>query len=163
MAGTEHLEESEQFDESGERRIVVGVDGSPQSKLALRWAAYLAETCGACIEAVMAWEYPATYGFSSSSVVNWDMQADYDKGLSATIDAAFGPDRPFGLRMTVREGNAARVLLDASDGATMLVVGSRGHGGFAGVLLGSVSAYCTDHARCPVVVVRGDAEPPATR
>jgi nucleotide-binding universal stress UspA family protein len=152
-----------EFDQSDERRIVVGVDGSQQSKLALRWAAYLAGTCGATIEAVMAWDYPVTYGFASSNVVNWDMQADYDKGLNATIDDAFGADRPFGLRMTVREGNAARVLLDAAEGATMLVVGSRGHGGFTGVLLGSVSSYCTDHATCPVVVIRGDQQPPATR
>ena len=144
-----------------ERRIVVGVDGSEQSKLALRWAAYLADTCGATIEAVMAWEYPMSYGFSSSTVVNWDMGADYDKGLTAIIDDTFGPERPFGLRMTVREGNAARVLLDVAAGATMLVVGSRGHGGFTGVLLGSVSSYCTDHATCPVVVIRGSEQPPA--
>ena len=149
------------FDESDERRIVVGVDGSEQSKLALRWAAYLAEPCGATIEAVMAWEYPMSYGFSSGTVVNWDMEADYDKGLSSAIDEAFGAERPFGLRMTVREGNAARVLLDAAEGATMLVVGSRGHGGFTGVLLGSVSSYCTDHATCPVVVIRGTQPPPA--
>ena len=58
------------------------------------------------------------------------------------------------------EGNAAKVLLEASEGARMLVVGSRGHGGFSGLLLGSVSAACAEHARCPVVVVHGDGPPP---
>lgn len=59
-----------------------------------------------------------------------------------------------------REGNAARVLLEASQGARMLVVGSRGHGGFTGLLLGSVSAACTEHAACPVLVLHGTTPPP---
>ena len=55
------------------------------------------------------------------------------------------------------EGNAAQVLLDASDGAELLVVGSRGHGGFTEALLGSVGQHCVQHANCPVVVIRGSA------
>jgi nucleotide-binding universal stress UspA family protein len=58
------------------------------------------------------------------------------------------------IRPKVAEGNAAQVLLDASDGADLLVVGSRGHGGFAEALLGSVSQHCVHHATCPVVVIR---------
>jgi nucleotide-binding universal stress UspA family protein len=65
-----------------------------------------------------------------------------------TILAVFGDQPPPGLHMHVREGGAARVLLDACDGAIMLVVGSRGHGGFAGLLPGSVSANVAEHASC---------------
>ena len=56
----------------------------------------------------------------------------------------------------VREGNAAQVLLDAAQGADLLVVGSRGHGGFTEALLGSVSQHCVHHAQCPIVIVRAD-------
>ena len=59
------------------------------------------------------------------------------------------------MRARAVEGNAAQVLLDASDGADLLVVGSRGHGGFTEALLGSVSQHCVHHAHCPVVVIRG--------
>ena len=63
---------------------------------------------------------------------------------------------------TVREGNAAEVLIDAAEGADLLMVGSRGHGGFAEALLGSVSQHCVHHARWPVVIIPGlRAEPPS--
>jgi nucleotide-binding universal stress UspA family protein len=65
------------------------------------------------------------------------------------------------LRRLVSEGGAAKVLLDTSQGAIMTVVGSRGHGGFAGLLLGSVSANVAEHASCPVLVIHGDQAPPA--
>lgn len=59
------------------------------------------------------------------------------------------------VRTQVAEGNPARVLLSAAAGADLLVVGSRGHGGFTEALLGSVGQHCAHHARCPVVVIRG--------
>ena len=65
-----------------------------------------------------------------------------------------GAERANAVEVVIREGNAAQALLAESHGAEMLVVGSRGHGGFAGLLLGSVSQQCTAHASCPVVVVR---------
>ncbi len=71
--------------------------------------------------------------------------------ISQTVDLA----SPVKVSSTVREGNAAQVLLEAADGADLLVVGSRGHGGFAEALLGSVSQHCVHHAPCPVVIVRG--------
>jgi len=64
------------------------------------------------------------------------------------------PDGPVKVSSVVREGNSARVLLDAADGAELLVVGSQGHGGFTEALLGSVSQACVHHARCPVVIIR---------
>jgi nucleotide-binding universal stress UspA family protein len=89
----------------------------------------------------------------------WIPGADAEKCLTEAVDAVFGTERPAGLRLIVREGSAAERLLEQSDGATMLVLGSRGLGGFAGMLLGSVSASCVHHATCPVLVIRGDSLP----
>jgi nucleotide-binding universal stress UspA family protein len=80
-----------------------------------------------------------------------------------TAEAVFGDQPPAGLQRQVREGGAAKVLLDAGESAIILVVGSRGHGGFAGLLLGSVSANVAEHASCPVLVIHGDQAPPPAR
>jgi nucleotide-binding universal stress UspA family protein len=144
-------------------RIVVGVDGSQHSLGALRWAAHLAGAFGARLDAVSAWEYPPAMGWS---VVpdDWDPASDTQKVLQETVAEVFGDEPPASLRLQVYEGGAAKVLIDASEGAIMLVVGSRGHGGFAGLLLGSVSANVAEHARCPVMIIHGhQAPPPVTR
>ena len=141
-------------------RIVVGVDGSGQSKLALRWAVSVAATTRASIDAVAAWHFPVNFGWGYVSD-GWDPEADATKALEDSIDEVFGTERPAGLRLLVRQGLPAKVLLDESRGATMLIVGSRGHGGFAGLLLGSVSANCAEHATCPVLVIHGDQPTPA--
>jgi nucleotide-binding universal stress UspA family protein len=135
-------------------RIVVGVDGSEQSKLALSWALRISARAGASIDAVTAWHFPINSGWGFVPDA-WDPQADATKCLTDSVDEAFGAERPTGLRLLVREGLPAKVLLDESKGATLLIVGSRGHGGFAGLLLGSVSASCAEHATCPVLVVHG--------
>ena len=150
MATDAAIEENKQAE-----RIVVGVDGSPSSKAALRWAARLAAATGASIQATIAWEYPETYGWPVGWN-EWHPEVDAAKVIQDTVDAVFGPERPTSLETVVSEGHARDVLLAASEGALMLVVGSRGHGGFAGMLLGSVSAACAEHARCPVLVVHGD-------
>jgi nucleotide-binding universal stress UspA family protein len=144
---------------SNRTRIVVGVDGSEQSKLALRWAVRIAATTSASIDAVTAWHFPVSFGWGYTSDV-WDPGTDATKCLEDTIDEVFGTERPAGLRLLVRQGLPAKVLLDESRQATMLVVGSRGHGGFAGLLLGSVSANCAEHATCPVLVIHGDRPTP---
>jgi nucleotide-binding universal stress UspA family protein len=90
----------------------------------------------------------------------WDPAAAMEKAAVDTLDQVFGAHRPADLQVTVQEGHATKVLLDAGRGARMLVLGSRGHGGFAGLLLGSVSSACAQHATCPVVVVHGDNPPP---
>jgi nucleotide-binding universal stress UspA family protein len=144
---------------TGVGRIVVGVDGSPSSQQALRWGARAAAAFGAGLDAVTAWDFPAGYGFGSVPS-DWDPAQDMRTVLDQTIQAVFGDQPPAGLRRLVNEGGAARVLLNASQGAIMLVVGSRGHGGFAGLLLGSVSANVAEHASCPVLVIHGDQDPP---
>lgn len=141
-------------------RVVVGVDGSDQSKQALRWAARIAQATGARIDAVAAWQFPVGYGWGAVPY-DWSPGLDMEKVLTETVDAVFGDRRPEDLRLAVHEGNPAKVLLEESQGALMVVVGSRGHGGFAGLLLGSVSASVAEHAPCPVLVIHGDSEPPA--
>lgn len=136
-------------------RIVVGVDGSAPSKAALRWAARIAATTGATVEAIAVWQFPEAYGWPVV-MEGWRPDVDAEKLLQQTLDEVFGAQRPTGLQAVVTQGRARDVLLSASAGAEMLVVGSRGHGGFAGLLLGSVSAACAEHAHCPVLVVHGD-------
>lgn len=137
----------------GERRIVVGVDGSVPSKAALAWAVKQARLTGATVEAVIAWELPATYGYPVP-VPDMDYGGLAAEVLADAIAGASSPGEPVKIRSTVAEGSAARVLLDASAGAELLVVGSRGHGGFTEALLGSVGQHCVHHATCPVVVIR---------
>ncbi|MFL6099412.1 MAG: universal stress protein [Actinomycetales bacterium] len=139
--------------ETHARRIVVGIDGSAQSTYALRWAAQLAEKYDATLEAVAAWHIPVSYGMAPVPI--WDPEADMAKCLTQTVDEVFGAQRPAGLELRVLQGNPAGVLVDTSKGAFMTVVGSRGHGGFAGLLLGSVSSAVAEHATCPVLVVHG--------
>jgi nucleotide-binding universal stress UspA family protein len=139
-------------------RIVVGVDGSDSSKKALRWAAKLAQSSGATLDAVQSWDIPTTLGLGYLPQ-DVDLGKDTEKWLEESVDEVFGADRPAGLRTIVHCGSAARVLLDACKDAQLLVVGSRGHGGFYGLLLGSVSAAVAEHAPCPALVIHGDQEP----
>jgi nucleotide-binding universal stress UspA family protein len=138
------------------RRIVVGVDGSPASIDALRMAARVAPVFDAQLDTVIAWHYPVNNAMAPM-IAAYDPAADAATVIRAAVDEAFADSPPTGLRELRQEGHPARVLLDASVGADMLVVGSRGHGGFAGLLLGSVSAHCVEHAGCPVLVVHAAA------
>ncbi len=147
---------------NGGTRIVVGVDGSLSSQQALRWGAHFASAFGAQLDLVTAWEYPPSFGWAAVAP-DWNPARDMRKVLDDTVQAVFGDQPPPGTQLLVHEGVAARVLLDACQGATMLVVGSRGHGGFAGLLLGSVSANVAEHADCPVFIVHGDQPPPPVR
>lgn len=145
------------------REIVVGVDGSSSSEAALRWAVRAARTWRVDLRVVAAWEPANLYGWSGNGGYipdPWNPRVDAEKAAGALLDAVCGPERPTGTRVDVLEGHPARVLLDASRGALALVVGSHGHGAFVGMLLGSVSAHCAEHASLPVVVVHGDVLPP---
>ena len=137
-------------------RIVVGVDGSPGSRIALRWAVAEARRRSAQVDAVMSWQLPA------AGAVPWfgslppmpDLASEAgdqlqlvlrDEGLADSDDPAVSP--------IVVEGSPAAVLIDAATDADLLVVGTRGWGEFRGMLLGSVGLHCVTHAPCPVVVV----------
>jgi len=140
---------------SGQRaRIVVGVDGSAGSAHALRWAARQAGYAGATLEAVTAWQYPAFFGWAPVGVDSADFGSIAEKSLNDALNEVFGSQWPEWVRTRVVEGYPARVLVDAAEGADLLVVGSRGHAGFADALLGSVSTYCVQHAHGPVTVIR---------
>jgi nucleotide-binding universal stress UspA family protein len=135
-----------------QRRIVVGVDGSPASLGALTWAVQQASLTDAVVEAVTAWQVPATYGgFPVDVGTDWRANAQTIQDIA--VKEALGEEATALVRR-VTEGHSVRVLLDAADGAELLVVGSRGHGGFTGMLLGSVSERVVVHAPCAVVVIR---------
>jgi nucleotide-binding universal stress UspA family protein len=134
--------------------IVVGVDGSESSIDALRWAADQARLTGASIEVVATWEYPSSFGWAPAWPPDWDPGGDAQKALTQVVDEVFGSDSGLDVRQEVIEGHAAPALVHASEKADLLVVGSRGHGEFAGMLIGSVSEFCATHASCPVVIFR---------
>ena len=137
-------------------RIVVGVDGSPPSVAAFQWAIKQAELTGASVDAVSAWQYPASagaYGWAPDTGLD---DVDYDgltaKGLAEVVRQV-SPPATVTVRQVVVEGNPAQALLEAAADADLLVVGNRGHGAFTDALLGSVSERCVRHAHCPVLVV----------
>ena len=131
--------------------IVVGVDGSAESILPLEWAQKLGQALDATITAVTAWHMETVFG--SYIIPDWDPDEDARKILKDAVFEAFGDIPPEGFRGICVRGRPAQVLMEAAKTAHMLIVGSRGHGGFAGMLLGSVSAACAEHASCPVLVV----------
>ena len=139
---------------SGQAIIVAGIDGSDNSKDALRWAGRQAELTGDTVDAIIAWEFPAFSGWAPADAEDLDFPRFAEQTLAQAVDEVYGPDHPAWLRTRVVAGHPAQVLVEASADAELLVVGSRGYGRFADALLGSVSTYCVHHARCPVVVIR---------
>jgi nucleotide-binding universal stress UspA family protein len=133
-------------------KIVVGLDGSERSVAALRRAVVLADALGARIHLVAVWQYPSiaagAYPVDAVLFESWARDAIVD-----AKSAVWGGNPPETLTALVRTGSPARVLIEESRDAEMLVVGSRGHGGFAGLMLGSVSMAVAEHAKCPVLVV----------
>lgn len=133
--------------------VVVGVDGSEHSGRALRWAIDEAKVHGWPLLLVHGIELgvAAASPYGSGVVLEQLQEAGQqvlDEALRVVNDAGLQAET----RMEV--GSSAHALIEASRGAAMLVVGSRGHGGFAGLLLGSVSSACVHHAHCPVVILR---------
>jgi nucleotide-binding universal stress UspA family protein len=140
------------------RRIVVGVDGSPSSVAALRWAVAEAELTGDTVRPVIAWMYPiAAGGYGWAPLSTYDgvnEEALAEKTLTEAIHKVVRPESAVTVECRVVEGYAPAVLVAESTQADLLVVGSRGHGTFHDALLGSVSQNCAHHAKCPVVIIR---------
>lgn len=141
--------------ENAKAKVVVGVDGSDSSVQALRFAARLAPGFGAEIHAVACWHFPQIYaGYVPPDFEAFESAAG--ETLTDTLAKAFGPELPAGLSQELIRGPAPEKLVEAGADAVMLVVGRRGHGGFMGMHLGSVSSACVSHAACPVLVVHAD-------
>jgi nucleotide-binding universal stress UspA family protein len=140
-------------DANGPQKIVVGVDGSAPSADAFRWAVRQAQLTGAAVEAVMAWQYPGALIPGGAE----DFEAESRQALDGAIQGAFSDTPSVQVTRVVEEGEPALTLVERSRDAALLVLGSRGHGAFVGMLIGSVSQYCVTHAHCPVVVLRGPA------
>jgi nucleotide-binding universal stress UspA family protein len=138
-------------DASAPQKIVVGIDGSASSIDALKWAVRQAELTGSDVDAVMAWQYPGAAVPAGAETV----EVESRRYLDRAIEQAFSGGPPIPVTRVVEQGESATTLVLRSKDAALLVVGSRGHGAFVGMLIGSVSQYCVTHAHCPVVVVRG--------
>ncbi|WP_460955443.1 universal stress protein [Parasphingorhabdus pacifica] len=133
-------------------RVVVGVDGSEPSRAALRWAVWHAGLLDGGVTALTAWNFESVH--SPDVPPGTDFTHAVEHALSAAVESSLPAGSTTEVWERVERGHAATALLDAARDADVLVVGSRGHGGFMGALLGSVSQYCVTHASCPVVVVR---------
>jgi nucleotide-binding universal stress UspA family protein len=145
------------------RRFVVGVDGSEESRAALRWSADQAVAQGARLEVVCAWDLPFSGLATSYSPEpaglpdSREVARRAENALDQTLRDVLGTDTPLDIERVVEKGDPAEVLLRRSEGADLLVVGSRGHGGFSRLLIGSVSEKCVRHATCSVTVIRPSA------
>jgi nucleotide-binding universal stress UspA family protein len=155
IATSEQNEESVMStDTRNHHRIVVGIDGSKCSMRALQWGLQQAELTGASVQVVIAWHWPTTtFGVPMAPYSPVD---NAEKIVEETLDPVREEYPSIEIDSTVIEGHPAPVLIEAAIGADLLVVGSRGHGEFVGMLLGSVSEHCVSHAPCPVLVFRGE-------
>jgi nucleotide-binding universal stress UspA family protein len=142
---------------------VVGLDGSDCATNALEWAAANVAGRATAISLVSAWQTPVVgaYPMSSPTVVPFDETELHDAVAHDVADVAIAIGERVTVPVTasVGHGGPAQVLLEASESAAALVIGSRGRGGFTRLLLGSTSTQCATHASAPTIVVPGDAEP----
>ncbi len=152
----------------GQTRIVVGLDGSAASSRALLFAAQEAQLRHGILHLVAAYDVSLmTYGYAGGLNIGFDATAMVD-GLRSAAEvrlkeaadtvATLVPGAPVHLKTTVARGRPSQVLLDAADGATLLVVGARGEGALTRLMLGSTSTEVVHHARLPVTVVPPDED-----
>lgn len=138
--------------------IVVGVDGSEGARHALEWAAGEAKGRGVPLTVVLAWQWPTGFYVGASwagvtpEVID-DLRSLAEQRLDKTCSEVESALEGLTVTREVIEGAPAPALLKAAEDADLLVVGTRGHGGFAGLLLGSVSQQCAHHSPCPIVIV----------
>lgn len=132
-------------------KIIVGVDGSEHATAALRWALEHAEMLHASVEAIYAWQFPL---LSLPGAFTRDEMETAAKQFLLDAVSAVEPPPSVPLQLTVAEGDPRSTLIAAAHDAILLVLGTRGHAPFTGLLLGSVSQACAAAARCPVVIVK---------
>jgi nucleotide-binding universal stress UspA family protein len=133
---------------------VAGIDGSESSIEALHWAAGQAQLTGSTLEVITTWDWPANLGWAVALPEGYDPAADARAMLEAAVEPIRKAYPGVDIQTQAVEGHPSPALVAASETADLLVVGSRGHGQFAGMLLGSVSEHCVRNAHCPVTVVR---------
>ncbi|MBO0840609.1 MAG: universal stress protein [Sciscionella sp.] len=139
--------------------IVVGVDGSPYSTPALRWAVNEAARRGCAVRALMVWHAnamlaagrPTTLGIATQ--LPGEPSSDYEKLLAETVSEAIGERTDVPIDAEVVRGGPPESLTKASEDAQLLVLGSHGRGRLAESILGSVAQYCVKHAGCPVLII----------
>jgi nucleotide-binding universal stress UspA family protein len=134
-------------------RIVVGVDGSESAREALVWAVDEARRRNATVEAVYAWHQPFVTGYAYMGEMDL---GQFEEDAQRVLDTAVNAVDTSGIVPIERKlvaGSAASALVEEAKGAALLVVGSRGRGGFTGLLLGSVSQQAAHHAPCPIVII----------
>ena len=137
-------------------RVVVGVDASEASKEALRWAARYATFVGARLEVVHAWHPAEEYAWVQSLPPPAEPTEVAGKALAELVHEVIEPGPTLDVSTTIVRGHAVKVLTQSAKGASLLVLGDRGFGGFDGMLLGSISEKCAAHAPCSIVIVRRD-------
>ncbi len=130
--------------------VVVGVDGSEASRAALKWAADYARKYDLPLEAVIAWDFGPYYGYPVPDF-DQELRSWATDSIADAVREVLGEDAE--VTQHVVRGQSAPALLEAAKSASLLVVGTRGRGAFAGMLLGSVSQHVVSHASCPVVVI----------
>jgi nucleotide-binding universal stress UspA family protein len=146
----------EEADVSGWKSVLVGVDGSRGSRKALAWAAAEAAEHGADLIVLNVWEFPLLPP-AGSGTVPLDAPEPADEAAETLINIIkeeLGDDPPVRAQPVIKHGRPAEVLIEQSAAVDLLVVGTRGHGGFAGLVLGSVSQHVAAYAQCSVTVVR---------
>ena len=139
------------------KTILVGVDGSPGSRTALTWATAEAADHLADLVVLDVWEHSLLPAMGSGAVPEGkvpDRSQEAAENLLNVIKEELGESPTVLVHPRVKQGNAAEVLIEESADVDLLVVGTRGHGGFAGLVLGSVSQHVAAYAKCPVTVVR---------
>jgi nucleotide-binding universal stress UspA family protein len=136
------------------KKIVAGIDGSGASLDALDWAGRQAHLTDATLEIVMAWDWPTTSGWAPYFPEGYDPSQGMSEIIAKAADNLRAKYRDIAITSRVVEGHPALTLVEATKGADLLVVGSRGHGEFVGMLIGSVGEYCVTHAHCAVLVHR---------
>jgi nucleotide-binding universal stress UspA family protein len=134
-------------------RIVVGLDGSEFSEATLKWAAAQAELTGSTLEVLTTWQSPISYGWVMPIPEGFDPRAAAGEAIASVLKVVHDLHPALVIHSHVVEGHPAPTLVEASGEADLLVVGGKGHGDFAGLLLGAVSDYCAHHAKCPIVII----------